>query len=109
MATYPSYTQHVTCRAIEIGGVELDRAGNGAVRGRSFWTVTTYEFDIIHPVLLLAERDALRALYLANRLLNVDFYSDETRATHSCLFDGPPQFKPLGASQFRAVVKLVET
>ena len=108
MATYPSYQQHISSRAQLRDGVEIDRAGNGSARARSFWAAQKYEFDITHPSLTLAERDSLVAFHAANNFVAVDFVSEETRATHSCLFDGPPLFEPLGANMFRARVKLVE-
>lgn len=108
MATYPAYRQHVTSVARKVDDIQIDRAGNGTARARAFFTVPKYVFEVIHPALTEAERAAIEAFYLANRLLPVDFASDFTGATHVCLMDGPPEFIPLGASRYRGRIKMVE-
>lgn len=108
MATYPAFPQHRSSTARLRDDIEIDRAGNGSVRARAFYTAPKWEFEAIHAALTHAERATLIAFYNTNRLLPVDYASDHTRATHSCVMDGPPEFIALGAGLFRARTKLVE-
>lgn len=108
MAAYPTFTQHVSTQPRRIDDVQIDRAGNGSARARAFYGATKYEFDVIHAALTAAQRATLDSFYTANRLLAVDFASDYTGATHSCLMAGAPEFTPLGANLYRAHIKLVE-
>ena len=108
MATYPTYPQHASSTARLRDDIEIDRARNGSVRARAFYTAPKWEFEVIHAALTHAERTTLIAFYNANRLLPVDYASDHTRATHVCQMVEPPEFIALGAGLFRARTKLVE-
>jgi len=108
MATFPTFSQHVTTASKLLDDVRIDRAANGTARARVFYAAAKYEFDVVQAALTPAQRATLEAFYAANRLLTVDFVSDFTGATHTCFMEGPPEFMPLGANLYRARTKLVE-
>lgn len=104
MATYPRFSTVDTSTCTVAGGHDAQRATNGALRLRRYWTEDKREFDLQH-VLTAGEQATLAAFYAANKDLDVDYVSPWDRATYAVRFVAPPQFTPRGF-YFEARVRL---
>jgi hypothetical protein len=101
---YPAFRQLLASAPEWKDDLTLDRAVNGDVRGRSFYTHKRRVFTLSHA-LSLAEYAQLENFYDANRNNRVTMTWCQTGSQHVCLFDGPPS-KPDYPSPDIAMVKV---
>lgn len=87
-------------------GIEIDRASNGAARGRSIYTSDKREFTLKHGGIDAEDRAALDAFYSANKTAEFDLTFDGV--TYSCQFASAPKPEYIGANLADVTVDLVE-
>ena len=107
MAAYPSLGQTTQSREAWIDDVLIERASNGAARGRALFAGRKMTLQVAH----LGDRGdvaTLLAFYDTNRLLPVDVTWAGDGITRAMLFDGPPEVQPEGGTLWRVTSKLVE-
>lgn len=105
MAAYPTLGQTTQSREAWIDDVQIERASNGAARGRALFAGRKLELQIDH-VVERADVDSLLAFYDTNRLLPVDVTWAGDGVTRSMLFSGPPDVQPEGGTLWRVTSKL---
>lgn len=108
MATYPTLPTRRGSDPQPINGIEIDRAEDGAARGRSFHSADRVRFSIEHPWLSSTQKAALAAFYTTNRLLAFDYVSISSGATHSCLFSKPVAYEFHRSGFWSAKVEMEE-
>lgn len=91
-----------------IDDITIDRATNGAPRGRGFHDALRREFKIVHEPATMADKAALDAFYTANRLTSFTFVSDDDGVGYTCIFAGPPVPKRLAGPLYSIAVTLVQ-
>jgi hypothetical protein len=89
MAAYPTLPISLGSKASPEAGIKIDRASNGAARGRRLYTADKRSFDILHAYLLPAQQTTLMDFYTANKDAEVDFTF--TGVTYTCIFADAPQ------------------
>ena len=107
MAAYPSLGQTTQSRESWIDDVQIERASNGAARGRALFAGRKLELQIAH----VCERDdvaTLLAFYDANRLLPVDVTWAGDGVTRAMLFSATPEVQPEGGTLWRVTSRMVE-
>lgn len=99
MAAYPSFTQLLGSTEEGVDDVTLDRAVDGSVKARGFYTARKRRFKLRH-FLTSSERATLQTFYDTNRLLTVTLTWVPDGQTYTCLFQGPPSwdFSPGGGN-----------
>lgn len=73
--------------------LQIDRATNGAPRGRALYSAPKKTFSVHHQFATVAEKAALEAFYLAHRLAAFDFVWHADGVTYSCHFAGAPDYQ----------------
>ena len=106
MAAYPSLPVCDGSKIERKSGVEIDRATNGAARGRNLYSADKSEFKLKHNLITAAQRTTLDAFYAANKNITFTFTFDGT--TYTCLFSSAPQYEPLPGAYYDALVEMVE-
>ena len=106
MAAYPSLGQTTQSREAWIDDVQIERASNGAARGRALFAGRKLALQVSH-VVERSDVATLLAFYDTNRLLPVDVTWAGDGVTRSMLFDGPPDVQPEGGMLWRVTSKLV--
>ena len=93
MSAYPTFTYNPSQSSAEelLDDVQIDRASNGAAKGRAFYTAPKMKFNVVHEALTAAEKATLMAFYFANRLLEVDFLWVADGVTYTVIFTAPPK------------------
>jgi hypothetical protein len=113
MATYPStYLQLKDSTEEGVDGLQLDRAVNGSVKARAFFTARKRKWRLKH-VLNATDLNALLSFYDTNRTAANTFTWVRDGASYTVLFEGPPQYetlKPGGTTVglFAVTVNLVQ-
>lgn len=107
MANYPSLTQTLESDEAFVDDLSIDRAVNGAAKGRAFFTAKKREFTVRH-ILTTAERATLDSFYDSNRTLTVAFTWSGNGSQYDVLFERPPQYKPFGGGLWAAEVRLIQ-
>lgn len=87
---------------------QIDRATNGAAKGRVFYTAAKREFAFTHPGLSAAEVATFVAFFSANLDTAFDFYWPGDGVTYTCLFAREPAMKMLGSGLTEISVQLAE-
>lgn len=108
MAAYPNLGQTSQSRESWEDDVQIERASNGAARGRALYAGRKLSLQISH----LCERadvDALLTFYDTNRLLPVDVTWAGDGATRAMLFSGPPDVQPEGGTLWRVTSRMVQS
>lgn len=105
MAAYPSFGQLLASTEEGVDDVTLDRAVDGSVKARGFYTARKRRFRLRHFV-TSSERATLQTFYDTNRLLTVTLTWVPDGQAYTCLFQGPPSwdFSPGGGN---AVVDVI--
>ena len=107
MATYPSFGQLVGSTAEWVDDLQIDRAVNGSVKARAFYTAKKRRFVLQH-LLNKADVGTLQTFYDTYRLVaNTMTWAGDSVA-YTVLFDGPPSVKPIGGPYSKVEVRLVE-
>lgn len=107
MAAYPSIGQTTQSRESWADDVRIERASNGAARGRALFTGRKLALQVSH-VVNRGDVATLLSFYDTNRLLPVDVTWAGDGITRAMLFDGPPDVQPEGGTLWRVTSKLVE-
>ncbi len=108
MATYPTLPTRAGGDPQPINGIEIDRAEDGTARGRSFHSSDKVRFSLDHPWLTSTQKAELAAFYTTNRLIEFDYESISSGATHSCLFSKPPAYIYQPGGYWSAKVEMEE-
>jgi hypothetical protein len=87
---------------------QIDRASNGAARGRVFYTSAKRSFRLDHPALDATARAAFDVFYAANLATAFDFVWPVDSVTYTCIFSREPSYKPHGAGLTTITVELAE-
>lgn len=107
MAAYPADLPVCIGTTVKVeSGIEIDRATNGAARGRSLYTSDKRTFTLVHSALDAAQRATLAAFYASNKTVEFDFSFDGT--TYACLFAAAPQPEWIGGGRAHLTVEIVE-
>lgn len=95
MATYPTFDQLATSTERFVDDLTLDRATNGAVKARAFYSTRKREWTIKHLLTAaqLTGTGSLLEFYDANRLSANSFVWQRDDTAYTFLFDGPPQYE----------------
>lgn len=113
MATYPSsYLQLKDSTEEGVDGIQLDRAVNGSVKGRAFFTARKRKWKLKH-VLNATDLNALLSFYDTNRTAANTFTWVRDGASYTVLFEEPPQYEVVKpglttVGLFSVTVKLVQ-
>jgi hypothetical protein len=107
MAAYPSYRCTADSTAEPEAGIDAERATNGLLRVRALYPADKTTFEVRH-ILTNAERDALWAFYLANKLLDVTFRWQGDGQTYTVRFGAAPRFRRRWPLHHEATVRLLE-
>ena len=107
MAAYPSLGQTSQSRESWADDVQIERASNGAARGRALFTGRKLELQIAH-VVERGDVATLLAFYDTNRLLPVGVTWAGDGITRAMLFDGPPEVQTEGGTLWRVTCRMVE-
>ena len=119
-ATYqiPSTGTQVGSSEITLDDLQIDRASNGAPRGRAIYTIPKKTFSIKHAFVKSSDKTALETFYNAWRAGTTPFTTKFQAfnftwvgdgAIHSCIFASPPQYE-LGSSMYWDIsTELIET
>ena len=112
MATLVAYSQLVGSTEEGVDGIQMDRAVNGTVKVRSFFSGRKRKWKLKH-LLTGTELNALLSFYDTNRVAENTFTWTRDATAYTVFFDGPPQYtieKPgtAAASLFNVTVSLVQ-
>jgi hypothetical protein len=113
VATYPStYLQLVGSSEEGVDDIKIDRATNGAVKARAFFTARKRRFRLKHA-LNATDLNALLTFYDTYRTTANTFTWVRDGTSYTVLFEEPPQYetlKPGGTTVglFAVTVKLVQ-
>ena len=91
MAAYPSLTHSDESTRTPRGGIQLDTAEDGTVRGRSLYSKTVYEIIAIHPFLSSANRDLVTAHYAANVNGAFSYTWPDGSVAHTVVYSEAPE------------------
>lgn len=107
MAAYPSIGQTTQSRESWADDVQIERASNGAARGRALFAGRKLELQIAH-VVERSDVATMLSFYDTNRLLPVDVTWAGDGVTRAMLFAGVPDVQPEGGVLWRVTSRLVE-
>lgn len=110
MAAYPTFACGQSYGSTEtiVDEIQVDRATNGGVRIRSFYTSTLKAFSVKHAMATPAEKAALDAFYATNRLISFDFLWKGDNTTYTCQFASPPVRQPVEGVYWEISCELVQ-
>ena len=86
MSTYPSLGQSKNSTEERISGISVDRATNGSIRARSYFTSIKKVFSVEHSVITTAQKLALESFYDSNKNNSFDFLWVLDNTTYVCIF-----------------------
>ena len=97
MAAYPTFAHAPTLSSEQtlLDDLQIDRATNGAVRGRAMYTAPKRSFSIVHEGLSATDKGTLVTFYNTNRKLQFDFTWVADSVLYYCYFTAPPKLKVL--------------
>lgn len=105
MAAYPFTTFSADSAAEVRDGRELVRASNGALKTRVMYSGDKKVFTLLH-IFGTSSKSTLDSFYGTNRLLTWTLAFDG--GTSTCVFAGPPQYKPQPGSIYSVTVTAEE-
>lgn len=73
MADYPAVAQSPDTRIEPLPGAVISRAVNGKVHGRQYHDADQYDIESIHRFISVEDKDAILAVYDANRDLAINW------------------------------------
>jgi hypothetical protein len=105
MPAYLTYPQLEGSTLEWIDDLKIERSVAGGIKPRAYFTTPKARIILRH-YLTTAERDALQAYYVANRVaaagtITVTFVGDGV--TYTCLFGSPPKYTWLTGRTFAEV------
>lgn len=108
MNTYPTFTYVPVQSSEEIikDDLQIDRASNGAAKGRAFYTAPKLAFSVVHQGLTAEEKETLKTFYTDNRALPITFVWAGNGVTYTCIFAGPPKLTIESGVRWSATVML---
>ncbi len=107
MAAYPNLGQTTQSRESWEDDVKIDRASNGAARGRALFAGRKLELQISH-VCERGDVATLLSFYDTNRLLPVDVTWAGDGVTRQMLFAAAPDVQTEGGMLWRVTCRMVE-
>lgn len=105
--SYPNFGIIDTAKEMVDTDLQIDRATNGAARGRMFYTSPKRTFDFEH-MLTTAERATLDAFYSSNMTASFTFTWPLDGVSYTCIFGAAPVASPVTPGMVRMTVKLVQ-
>lgn len=107
---YPTYGQSVESDETTLWGRQIDRATNGSVKSRSFYTGAKKTFKVVHEFLTNTQKLAIESFYTDNQNESFEFTWIASGVTYpTCMFDAQdPTFKALQGGYWRVETYLVE-
>ncbi len=108
MAVFPTFTYKASLESDETlrDDLAVDRASNGAVRVRAFYSAPRRSFVLRLGVLTAAEKATLETFYNTNRTATFSFVWDADGVSYTCVFAQAPKFKRLVGARWSAEVNL---
>lgn len=100
MATYPDIDQSFDSSVRQDGGVSLDEADDGSLRGRSAYAENMYDLEIIHPWISTTDKNTLLTFYDTNKTAVNTFTLDADGNDYSVVFVQPPAWKKHSATHW---------
>ncbi len=110
MSTYPEIRQSKnSTESFASGGVVSDRATNGAIRARSYYSSPKKLFTVIHEFVPTSVKTSLETFYNDNKNNEVYFLWLPDGVTYQCIFhEGPPQSKFIVQGYWTITVSLAQ-
>lgn len=111
MAAYPALTEGPSYESKEetLDDLEIDRATNGAPRGRALYTAAKKKFTVVHERCSNADKATMTSFYGTNRLLTITFVWAADGLTYNCIFGKPcPQYDPMVGARWKITTTLLE-
>jgi hypothetical protein len=109
MPTYPTSLPITTdSRVAHITDRMVDRASNGAARGRVFFTAAKRRFSLAHTALNSAQREVFEDFHAANLAGEFDLIWPLDGITYTCIFAGEPDYQPLGSGLANVRIEVAE-
>ena len=110
MPTYPANLP------ISLDGASVDRetdrknerASNGALRARVFFTSAKRKFSFNHPALDATQQSTFFSFYNTNLANSFSFTWPADGVTYTCVFENEPKEKPIGGRLLTVEVGLLE-
>jgi hypothetical protein len=107
MATYPSFAQKIGSKAEPKGGIRIDTASNGDVRGQILHSADRKIFSVNHN-LDSTDKATLDAFYSTNKALAFSFTWAGDAQDYNCIFMDAPQYVPCGAGRYKVSVMMAQ-
>lgn len=107
MATYPTFDQLATSTEEFVDDLVLDRATNGSVKARAFYSARKRSWKVRH-LLNATDLGTLLTFYDTYRLAANSFTWHRDDTAYTFLFDGPPQYEIARAGSNRLYSVTVE-
>ncbi len=112
MAAYPTLSQLASSSEEFVDDLVLDRATNGTVKARSFYSARKRRWKLKH-VLSATDLATLLTFYDTNRLTANTFTWERDATSYTFLFDGPPQYEitrpgPAASRLYTVTVEMVQ-
>jgi len=107
MAAYPSIPIDNSTQISADGGISVDRAEDGTIRGRVSYAETVYTMKLVHTLLTSTQRDTLMTFYDTNKALSWTFTYDSD--TYTLRFMGAPQHQHLSGGWWNVTVSAIGT
>lgn len=90
-AVFPTLPIASSSKKETLDDIQVDRATDGTLRGRSFWAATKKRIKVDLSLLTAAQMTTLDTFYNTNRLLPIDLLWPHDGVTYTNLwFVGPP-------------------
>lgn len=107
MAAYPSFAQLMGSSEEILDDVQVDRAVNGSVKSRAFYSAKKRRFTLKH-VLDNTDVNTLLSFYDSYRLSSNTFTWARDSTSYTVLFEAPPSVKALARGYNEVEVRLVQ-
>lgn len=109
MSSYPKLGQSIASTETRLNGKIIDRATNGAVRARSYYSQDKKLFNVVHSVITTAQKAIIEDFYTANKDSDFDFMWVLDGNNYICMFaDTPMNFEIINIGYWNAEVFLME-
>lgn len=107
METYPNLGQAISSSFTSNSGRVLDRASNGIIRARSYYTENKKTFTVVHSAITSAQKSIIEDFYNANKDIAFLFISMLDNITYTCIFgEDSINFSIIGTGYWNAEVIL---
>lgn len=107
--SYPAIAQSYDSKENRLTGRQLDRASNGTLHVRSFFTSQKKTFNIIHQLVTDDDKATIEAFYAANALNSFTFVWLADGASYTCMFsEEDPVYEPAALGLWNITTSLVQ-